>query len=100
MTNKVVMYGASWCAPCKAVKPVFTAVGSGYLSEMGVEFEYVDVDSNVERANDAGIRSVPSLKLYQDGILVKDIASRTKDKMELEIEHAILVPEQWTHSEQ
>jgi thioredoxin 1 len=99
MTNKVIMYGASWCAPCKAVKPVFTAVGSGYLSEMGVEFEYVDVDSNVERASEAGIRSVPSLKLYTDGTFAKDISSRTREKMELEIEHAILVTDQWNPSE-
>jgi thiol-disulfide isomerase/thioredoxin len=89
MTNRVVMYGASWCAPCKAVKPQFLAAAKGYLGEMGVEFEYLDVDVDPLRAATAGIRSVPSIKLYSDDTWVKDISSRTQAKMELEVEHAI-----------
>lgn len=90
MESKVVMFGASWCAPCKAVKPQFLEASEGYLSEMGVEFEYIDVDENPLTAMEAGVRSVPTLKLYKDGEYLKDLKSRTKARLELEIEHGLL----------
>lgn len=89
MESKVIMYGASWCAPCKAVKPQFLEAGEGYLSELGVEFDYVDVDENTAAAVEAGVSSIPTIKLYRDGNFIKDIKSRTKTKMELEIEHGL-----------
>jgi thioredoxin 1 len=89
MTNKVVMFGASWCAPCRAVKPQFEATSKGYLGDMGIEFEYVDVDVDPSRAQESNVRSVPSLRLYSDDVWVKDISSRTQAKMELEVEYIL-----------
>jgi thioredoxin 1 len=88
--NKVVMYGAAWCGPCKALKPVFKDISHGYLADMDVEFEFVDVDDDLDRARDAGIQSVPTLHAYSGDVLVKTLNQRTKKGLELEIEHAFL----------
>lgn len=92
--TKVVMYGASWCAPCKATKPAFEKMSEGYLSEMGVEFEYVDVDKVEPSLLQAeNVRSVPTITLYRDDHEPLTIKSRTQGKMEMEIEYALLPAE-------
>lgn len=60
MKRTLVMFGASWCAPCKATKPHAEAVAR----ELGVEFEYVDVEFSDSRAND--VTAVPTLRVYDD----------------------------------
>jgi thiol-disulfide isomerase/thioredoxin len=90
MTN-VVMYGAKWCAPCRATKPAFEKMASGYLNDMKIDFEYVDVDT-VEPAvlQAENVRSVPTIILYRDDYTPLPILSRTQAKMEQEIEHALI----------
>jgi thiol-disulfide isomerase/thioredoxin len=82
------MYHATWCNPCKAVKPQFQQASNGYLKEMGVMFELVDIDEAPNLTADAGVRSVPTIIATIDG---EDhwITSRTAPKMELEIERLL-----------
>jgi mycoredoxin len=53
--TEVVMYGASWCGPCGAVK--------GFLTQNAVPFEYVDIDTDQGReryeAARGGYRGIP-----------------------------------------
>lgn len=79
------MYYATWCGPCKAVKPQFLAASKGYLTELGVEFEMVDVDEAPLLTQEAGVRSVPTIIATIDGEPHR-VESRTTSKMELEIE--------------
>lgn len=39
--NRVVVYGAGWCGPCRAVK--------SHLKELGVPFDYLDIDEEGNR---------------------------------------------------
>jgi glutaredoxin len=61
-TNVNTLIGASWCAPCKQVK--------GFLDNRGIDYEYVDIDTDVgmELARDWSIRSVPSMEV--DGNII------------------------------
>src|SRR5947209_3048104 len=40
--GRVVMYGASWCGPCRTVK--------AFLTASGVAFQYLDIDQADNRA--------------------------------------------------
>ncbi|HOI85352.1 MAG TPA: thioredoxin [Acholeplasmataceae bacterium] len=60
----VVQYFATWCGPCKMLKPVLESL-STELND--VKFYRVDIDLFRNQAIEAGIRSVPTVVLYKDG---------------------------------
>lgn len=60
----VVQYYATWCGPCKMLKPVLEQIST----EMNnVKFYRVDIDLFRNQAIEAGIKSVPTVVLYKDG---------------------------------
>ena len=54
---KVIYFTASWCGPCKSLKPVAQEVSM----ETGVPLDFVDVDQNRETAMSMQVSSVPTL---------------------------------------
>ncbi len=60
----VVQYFATWCGPCKMLKPVLEQI-STEMNE--TKFYRVDIDLFRNQAIEAGIRSVPTVVLYKDG---------------------------------
>lgn len=67
----VKKFSASWCGPCKALKPIFEEVKSGFSN---VKFEDVDVDENYELASQYGVRSVPTVVIEKNGVEVNRFA--------------------------
>lgn len=65
----LVDFWAPWCAPCKTQSPVIDAVDQEMNGS--VKFVKVNIDET-DIAQHYGIRSVPTLKLFQNG---KAIAS-------------------------
>lgn len=63
----VVDFSATWCGPCRAMKPIFESLAD----ELGDKFNFVtiDVDENPELANKYQIQSIPAFVfLDEDGI--------------------------------
>ncbi len=60
----VVQYFATWCGPCKMLKPVLEQISTELTD---VKFYRVDIDLFRNQAIEAGIRSVPTVVLYKDG---------------------------------
>lgn len=60
----VVQYYATWCGPCKMLKPVLEQIGTEMTD---VKFFRVDIDLFRNQAIEAGIKSVPTVVLYKDG---------------------------------
>ena len=65
----MVEFWATWCGPCRMMKPVFEAVAQKNESE--VQMYTMDVDSNRELAGELGVRSIPTIKVFSNGELVE-----------------------------
>lgn len=65
----IVEFWAEWCGPCKIMKPIFEKVSTDNSSE--VEMYTMNVDLNREFSVDYGIRSIPTVKIFNDGKVVE-----------------------------
>ena len=70
--SSVVMFSASWCKPCKEMKPVFIEL-EGKLHSIA-SFGKIDIAVSPTIAQMYGIRSVPSLAVFNEGRLLKVFA--------------------------
>lgn len=66
----VVDFWADWCAPCKMLMPVLTALAEEY----GGTFILAKVNTDEQQALAAqyGVRSLPTVKVYKDGGVVDE----------------------------
>lgn len=86
----LVDFWAPWCGPCQMMAPV--------LDELSVEFEgkikitKLDVENsgNQPIAAQYEIMSIPALKLFKDGKVIKEfVGFRPKDALKKELEEIL-----------
>ena len=61
----LVDFGATWCPPCKALKPIVEAVARERAGSLKVA--YVDMDSAPEAVRRCGVRAAPTLVVFRGG---------------------------------
>lgn len=71
---KLFYFTASWCGPCKRIKPLIEKLSEG-LDESKIIFYQVDIDLNETLSNQYNIRSVPSFLLFDKNNLQVDSCS-------------------------
>jgi thioredoxin 1 len=64
----IVEFWAEWCGPCKMMKPIFERVASQNTSN--VEMYTMNVDLNKEIGASLGIRSIPTIKVFQNSNII------------------------------
>ena len=62
----VIQFSASWCAPCKQLKPVMEKLSEDYKDR--VNFYITDIENDgINTGSAAGIRGVPTVIVYRKG---------------------------------
>ena len=62
----VIQFSASWCGPCKALKPVMDKLSDEYKEK--ANFYITDnEDAGINTGSAAGIRGVPTVIIYKKG---------------------------------
>eukprot|EP00534_Pseudo-nitzschia_fraudulenta_P000060 CAMPEP_0201125492 /NCGR_PEP_ID=MMETSP0850-20130426/21689_1 /ASSEMBLY_ACC=CAM_ASM_000622 /TAXON_ID=183588 /ORGANISM="Pseudo-nitzschia fraudulenta, Strain WWA7" /LENGTH=106 /DNA_ID=CAMNT_0047393541 /DNA_START=359 /DNA_END=679 /DNA_ORIENTATION=- len=59
--KSVLYFTATWCPPCKAIKPVYESLSDEYE---GIGFGKIDIDDNQDAAVEYQISSVPTFVFF------------------------------------
>lgn len=68
---KLVNFHATWCGPCKMLKPVLSMVANEYAGKVVVY--HVDVDKDRDYAIEMKVSGTPTTYIYKDGKVVDTV---------------------------
>lgn len=75
----LVDFHAEWCGPCKAIDPIIDSLEN---EVEGLEVVKVDTDRFMSIARDQHIITIPNLKIFSRGKLIKEKTGiMTKDEL-------------------
>jgi thioredoxin 1 len=67
----LVDFWAEWCGPCKMVAPVLDEIAGENTEKLDIV--KLNIDENPETARAYQVMSIPTMVLFQDGQIVKQI---------------------------
>ena len=67
----LVDFWATWCGPCRIIAPVIIELAEEFKGRAKVA--KLDVDHNPATAQNYGVRSIPTLLFFKDGVVVDQL---------------------------
>jgi thiol-disulfide isomerase/thioredoxin len=77
-TYELEYIGASWCAPCKVVKPKVLEQAVKYA----IPVKTYDIDDDVEKIDVDAVKKLPTLRVLEDGKVVAEFTTKHNDQLE------------------
>ncbi|MEK7818661.1 MAG: thioredoxin [Bacteroidota bacterium] len=76
----LVDFWAVWCGPCKSIAPTITELAKELNGK--VKVAKLDVDNNQQSGMNYGIRSIPTLLIFNNGKVVNQMVGlQSKDQI-------------------
>ncbi len=66
----LIDFWAPWCGPCRMMSPIIDDLSAEYNGR--VKIAKINVDNERELAMRYGVSSIPSLKLFKDGQVIRE----------------------------
>tara|TARA_Y100001963_G_scaffold142953_1_gene213158 strand:+ start:171 stop:482 length:312 start_codon:yes stop_codon:yes gene_type:complete len=79
----LIDFYADWCGPCRRLSPIIESVSKQVSPN--ADIYKVNIDESGALARRFGIRSVPTLLLFKDGVLVNSVSGLQSEKTILRI---------------
>lgn len=74
----LVDFWAPWCGPCRMLAPILDQLAEEFKNKANIV--KVDTDKNQDLAVKLGIRSIPTVMFYKNGVLMETIVGvKSKD---------------------
>ena len=86
----LVDFWAPWCMPCQMMAPVLEELSKYLDKKLQIVKVDTEITENQKLAYDYQIRSIPNLKLFKNGNVIKEfVGFRPKDIFVKELEEAL-----------
>ena len=80
----MVDFWAEWCGPCRAVSPILDAIAAEHADK--IKIVKLNVDDNPQMAMKYQITSIPAMKVFRGGEVVKTvIGAKPKPALEADL---------------